>query len=313
MVRKMMSVMKWLIILLFGLVSCIAIFHYSMLAKEAREMQPLGQIVTVNGKEMSLYVEGEGEQTLIFLSGAGTPSPILDFKSLFSKLSDRYRIVVVEKFGYGFSDQTNDCRDNATVLAETRQALEKLGIKGPYILVPHSMSGIQALYWAQEYPEEVEGIIGLDMSLPASYEKMESHSVVLQLFNLATRAGMSRLLPASMNDAISDGDLTEAEKELYMKLFHRNLANQTVLREGEQIIENASQVSNFQPTFPILLFISNGEGTGFTKEQWQKIQIDFAEKTEQTKYLILNKPHYLQDHAYEQISREIMHFLSEKE
>lgn len=108
MVRKMMSVMKWLIILLFGLVSCIAIFHYSMLAKEAREMQPLGQIVTVNGKKMSLYVEGEGEQTLIFLSGAGTPSPILDFKSLFSKLSDRYRIVVVEKFGYGFSDQTNE-------------------------------------------------------------------------------------------------------------------------------------------------------------------------------------------------------------
>lgn len=32
----------------------------------------------------------------------GTCSPILDFKSLYSLLSDEYKIAVVEKFGYGF-------------------------------------------------------------------------------------------------------------------------------------------------------------------------------------------------------------------
>ena len=42
------------------------------------------------------------------MSGWGTPSPILDFKTLYSRLSDENRIVVVEKFGYGFSDVVDD-------------------------------------------------------------------------------------------------------------------------------------------------------------------------------------------------------------
>lgn len=36
---------------------------------------------------ISIYVEGSGSKTLVFLSGSGTCSPILDFKSLYSLLS----------------------------------------------------------------------------------------------------------------------------------------------------------------------------------------------------------------------------------
>ena len=36
--------------------------------------------------------------------------PILDFKSLYSQLSDNYKIVVIEKFGYGFSDIVDEKR-----------------------------------------------------------------------------------------------------------------------------------------------------------------------------------------------------------
>lgn len=45
-----------------------------------------------------------------------------------------------------------------------RAALKSAKIEAPYILCPHSMSGIEALYWAQQYPEEVLAIIGLDMA-----------------------------------------------------------------------------------------------------------------------------------------------------
>lgn len=118
-------------------------------------------------------MEGSGPKTLVFLSGGGTCSPILDFKSLYSLLSDEYRIVVVEKFGYGYSDVVDEERTIQTILSETRSALEKAGIEGPYVLCPHSMSGIEALYWAQEYPDEIEAIIGLDMAVPEYYENMK--------------------------------------------------------------------------------------------------------------------------------------------
>ena len=40
---------------------------------------PLGQMVEVDGHRMCVYEEGEGEHTLLFLSGSGTAAPILDF------------------------------------------------------------------------------------------------------------------------------------------------------------------------------------------------------------------------------------------
>ena len=153
--KKIMKVM--IIILIVFLVGLIAIHisHRIKLNKEEGLKTPLGILVEVDGHQMSVYVEGNGNKTIVFMSGGGTCSPILDFRSLFSTLSDNYKIVVVEKFGYGFSDVVDKERSIDSILEDTRTALAKAGIEGPYVLCPHSMSGIEALYWAQQYPEEV--------------------------------------------------------------------------------------------------------------------------------------------------------------
>ena len=93
-------------------------------------LNPIGQFVEVDGKNMNVYIEGSGNKTIVFLSGGGTASPVLDFKSLYSLLSDSYKIVVVEKFGYGFSDDYPDRnRDIDTILDDTRTALSKTELK----------------------------------------------------------------------------------------------------------------------------------------------------------------------------------------
>ena len=55
-------------------------------AMRAREIDllehPIGQLVGVDGRRMCIFAQGDGEHTLVFLSGSGTVSPILDFKSL---------------------------------------------------------------------------------------------------------------------------------------------------------------------------------------------------------------------------------------
>lgn len=190
--------------------------------------------------------------------------------------------------------------------------MKEAGISGLYVLIPHSMSGIQALYWTQQFPEEVEAIIGLDMSLPTIYEKISINHFPLSASSLLMKLGLSRLLPPSMNVAISDSNLKASEKALYMKLLHRNLANQTVIRESITIQENSNEVSNFQPPIPTLLFVSNGQGTGFSKEEWQAFQLDYIEKVKGGKYQLLDNVHYLHDVAYEEISQKIKTFLDEK-
>ena len=106
-----MHVFRKRLLFLLGavLVLLLASFTYHRLAlqREKASLKPMGQMVSVNGHEMSVFVKGEGSQTLVFLSGAGTASPILDFKDLYDGLSKQYRIVVVERAGYGYSEDTS--------------------------------------------------------------------------------------------------------------------------------------------------------------------------------------------------------------
>ena len=62
-------------------------FHGISLQIERRKFPPIGKLVEVNGHQMHVYSEGEGGETLVFLSGSGTAAPALDFKALYSRLA----------------------------------------------------------------------------------------------------------------------------------------------------------------------------------------------------------------------------------
>ena len=255
--KRCIKVIVIIIVILMLFLTISFIRHKICLSNEKDLLTPLGELVEVDGHDMSIYIEGEGGHTLVFLSGSGTCSPILDFKSLYSLLSDDYRIVVVEKFGYGFSDIVDSDRDIDTVLGQTRTALDKAGINGPYVLCPHSMSGIEALYWAQQYPEEVEAIVGLDMAVPEYYDEMKISIPVMKLGQYAAALGVTRWISGiSESDAIKYGTLTDNEKEIYRAVFYNRTATVTMINEAKEIKESAGVVKAYGvPQVPMLLFI----------------------------------------------------------
>ncbi len=307
--KNIMFVFVFFIIIL----TIIYINHRIQLNRESELRIPYGQLVQVDGHNMSVYVEGSGEKTLVFMSGGGTCSPILDFKSLYSLLSDEYRVVVVEKFGYGFSDVVNKERDISSVLEDTRTALKEAGVEAPYILCPHSMSGIEALYWAQEYPEEVSAIVGLDMAVPQAYQDYKINMLMLKLSQFAAKAGITRVLPGlSESDAIKYGTLSEDDKEVYRAVFYSRTATATMMNEVRSIKGSAGIVGKDDvPQIPMLLFVSDGTGTGWDKDVWHSYQKNFIEQNEKGKILELDCPHYVHDYEYETISEKVKEFISD--
>lgn len=298
------------IIAVFVIISFIR--HKVCSVREQKLFTPLGELVEVEGHNMSVYTEGDGDKTLVFMSGAGTCSPILDFKSLYSSLSGDYRIVVVEKLGYGFSDVVDESRDIDTILSQTRMALDMAGIEGPYVLCPHSMSGLEALYWAQKYPEEVEAVVGLDMAVPDYYDEMKINIPVMKLGEYAARLGITRWISSlAESDAIKYGTLSEKEKEIYRAVFYQRTATVTMIDEAKAVKSNAAIVNeNGIPHVPMLLFISDGSGgTGFTKEEWRRIPKEYISGCDSASYIELDCPHYVHDHEYEKISEEIRSFI----
>lgn len=310
--KKTLRVLLWIVAIIGIFILICFVYHRYRLKAEKKLREPLGQLVDINGNNMSVYVEGNGSRTLVFLSGGGTCSPILDFKSLYSLLLEDYRIVVVEKFGYGYSDVVEEDRNIQTVLSETRLALNKAGVEGPYVLCPHSMSGIEALYWAQEYPDEIEAIIGLDMAVPGYYENMKINIPLMKLGQYAANLGITRVIPGlAESDAIKYGTLTEEEKNIYRALFYCRTATETMIDETKSIKENAKLVAqNGVPQVPMLLFLSDGTGgIGFDKETWRRIPKEYISEVESGKYMELDCPHYVHDYEYEKISEEIKSFL----
>lgn len=310
--RKMVKIMLIMIAVFVVALLSICINHRIHLRNESALLSPLGQLVEVDGHHMSIYVEGEGETTLVFMSGGGTSSPILDFKSLYSLLSDKYRIVVVEKFGYGFSDIVDKNREIDSVLEDTRTALAKAGIGAPYVLCPHSMSGLEALYWAQKYPDEVSAVIGLDMAVPQYYDSMKINIPLMRIASRAAEFGVTRLIPGiSDSDAVKYGTLSDEEKEIYKAVFYSRTATVTMINEAEAVKENAKKVNDMGvPQIPMLLFISDGSGgTGFDEETWRKIPIEYLSQVDDGEYIELDCPHYVHDYEYAVISEKMVEFL----
>ncbi|MCI8538482.1 MAG: alpha/beta hydrolase [Oscillospiraceae bacterium] len=311
--KKIAMILFAAIAVLAVLLFAVYINHRLHLSREAELRLPLGQLVEVDGHNMSVYVEGTGGRTLVFLSGGGTCSPILDFKSLYSRLSGEYQIAVIEKFGYGFSDVVDKSRELDSILEDSRAALTEAGLTAPYVLCPHSMSGLEALYWAQKYPEEVSAIIGLDMAVPAYYDSMTIDIPLMRAAGWAANAGITRLIPGiSESDAVKYGTLSDWEKEIYKAVFYSRTATVTMINEAAAVKENAAKVNRLGvPQLPMLLFLSDGTGgTGFDKETWRGIPMEYIAQVKGGAYVELDCPHYVHDYEYEAISQHIIEFLS---
>ena len=236
-----------------------------------------GKLVHVKGHELHVYSEGQGKNTFVFMSGGGTRFPTLDFKPLWSILSTRSKIAVVEKAGYGWSDITKQSRDLDTILSETRETLKLAEIIAPYILVPHSMSGLEAIYWAQIYPDEVKAIIGLDPAIPEAYDNF-------------------RLPPLPLLSAVAF-------------LSRYNILNPDIVNEVKHVKKNAQKVKQhaLPSNTPIYFFISNGKGVGV--KNWEGLLVNYLSNFKAQKHMSLDCGHYIHRYEAEKIASEVISFV----
>lgn len=284
------------------------IFHRISLEKEQASLTPMGKTVLVNGHKINVYVEGDGPETIVFLSGAGIASPILDFKNLTDSLSKKYKVVVVERAGYGFSENSDQSRDVMTVLSETRQALSQAEVSGPYVIVSHSMASLESLAWQEKYPDEVKALVGLDWALPASYEDLKDNQALLTVAYWSSKIGLLRYFPESFY--IKNPTLTETERQQYKLLAYKQLMSQAMLHESRLAKENAKKVpSSINPKIPALLLVSNGEGTTFSQSEWQRYAERFASDQSNVQVVYMDAPHDLYHYQSNAIVSRIKEFL----
>ena len=237
-----------------------------------KTLQCNGELVTVNGHKIHVYVRGNKQApALVLMAGHCTVAPVFDFKVLYEKLADHFRVIVIEKFGYGYSDIYDSPCDIDTLVSIQRQALELAGEPGPYILTPHSMAGLEAIRWKQLFPDEVAAIIGIDMATPLSFSVWTDEMLkkILRTMNIIRTLRLGSILCS-----VSKLSLTEDEICQHELLKKRNAFNICCINEAREVLQNAQVVGEAgNIACPMLLFCSDGKDQ---EQDWVKNQQKFA-------------------------------------
>jgi pimeloyl-ACP methyl ester carboxylesterase len=316
MLKILIVIMIKIILVAVIVVFVFTINHHNKLRKEAIEYPPPGTIIELNDNKLHVYIEGEGDITHVFMAGHGTSNPTLDFKPVWMRMIDEYRIAVIEKSGYGWSETSNSPRDIDTTLEETRKVLELAGEKAPYVLFPHSMSGLEAIYWAQKYPDEVKAIIGLDPCTPETIDLIpQPKKIHLYFMYYISRIGLSRFMPESEIGEnlplMKSNELSEEDKNQYLAVFYKSAFTKDMLREIGYLKDNAEKIANngVPTNTPMYFFISNEQESSVIG--WKEALSDYLSKITIGKYMQLATGHYVHYDKADIIAEEAKTFLED--
>jgi len=299
-----------LLIIIVAAVLGLTVWNQILSLREKESLEQLGQSIEVNGTSMRVYATGEGSQTIVMLSGQGTLSPIIDFKPLADSLGKYYRVIVLEYLGSGLSDDTNSKRTSDNIVEEIHGALQKLNIKGQYILMPHSISGIYTMRYLQIYPQEVEAIIGIEATMP-NQAKYESEVLIPNnmrvLSDVCDVVGITRLelniSYAYLDDMYAGGYYTREEIRQVIAICSRRSISKAQLSENNLYHHNCEQLYNYKypDTLPVLMILASDSCNDFNsyakikgyKESWSSLHEEAMSNTDIQSIVTLEGGHYL--------------------
>jgi pimeloyl-ACP methyl ester carboxylesterase len=121
---------------------------------------PIGKLVDVGGYKVHLYCTGGGSPTVVIV-GAGFS---FDWGLVQPEVARFTQVCSYDHSGSAWSD--DGPTDSCTLrVSEIHNALKNAGIKGPYVLVGHSLGGLIARLYAGQYSNETAGVVFVDHAL----------------------------------------------------------------------------------------------------------------------------------------------------
>jgi len=224
-----------------------------------------GLKVDVDGHNMSVVIAGDQhDQIIVFLPALGAVAPYISYKSFTESLSENFKVISIEPFGYGLSDVTEKERTNENIVSEIHTCLQKLGVNRFYFM-GHSIGGFYSLAYAEKYPDEVLGFIGLDNTPNNVEEIIEPESVDQTIENTISRIKAKYHLwvfaseEEKQQNTVLDPNYkyTEEDMKNYDVIFRYTCTSENCVDEYERLKSNMESLKNAHFKCPVLMFIAS--------------------------------------------------------
>lgn len=192
---------------------------------------PLGKLVDVGGYRVHLYCTGNGSPTVVIV---GAPYSA-DWGLVQPDVAKITQVCSYDHSGLGWSD--DGPKDSCSLrVGEVHAALKNAGIKGPYVLVGHSLGGVVARLYESQFPDEVAGLVVVDSAMLLSMETASIPSTP----PAPTHSTLLRGLDSDPNFS----HLTPRERELHnWAKSRKHTAQQSTVEIGQQCFSELASVA----------------------------------------------------------------------
>lgn len=226
-VGRLKTVAKWIAIVIVAiiLVTLIGGALYEQYARRDVEMRfpPRGQMVDIGGRRIHLDCRGSGSPTVILESGLDINGTLAWYK-VQDAIAKTTRVCSSDRAGIMWSDAPPHAQDGDHAARDLHAALAGAGIKGPLVLVGHSLGGPYIMNYTRQFGGNVKGLIFVDAShpdqiakltLPGKQPESPELPLALRIIGKLSWTGFSRLLPAQQGRPDEPKAITDA-RQAYM-------------------------------------------------------------------------------------------------
>lgn len=233
------------------LISICSIFSLLLPACLIRNEQQIGyeaDLVNIGGQRLYLHCTGAGSPTVILDAGATADSNAWGLVQF--HVAKFTHVCSYDRLGTGRSDPATGPRSSEQMSNELNTLLTNADIKAPYIMVGHSMGGLNVRIYASQHPNNVVGMILVD----SAHEDQNMH--ISKMINDVQKQEMDKYLLSLREESNEHIDINKSFDQARASHWQQDIPL-IVLTRGKRPTEHKAFTA--------------------TPEQLEKIEIDFNE------------------------------------
>jgi pimeloyl-ACP methyl ester carboxylesterase len=117
-----------------------------------------------DGRAIHLKCMGAGSPTVILTAGLGDWGEV--WRKVQPSVATTTRACTWDRAGFGYSDGTLQTQTVDNTTSDLEAALRAAGVRGPYIMVGHSLGGYEDLLFTDRHRDAVAGMVLVDSAIP---------------------------------------------------------------------------------------------------------------------------------------------------
>ncbi len=140
--------------------SLAVLFCFSLCACAGERSSSPDRMIDIGTHSLHAHIVGDGLPAIVIDVGIASRSG--EWYPLQNRLASEATVIVYDRAGYGTSEPGPLPRDSGREADELKSLLDASSIRGPYVLVGHSLGALNLQVFAARYPGDVAGMVLLD-------------------------------------------------------------------------------------------------------------------------------------------------------